>query len=346
MKRAVAAAVLCLMLALAGCAPSNAPSAAAPEVSAAPMPVFALVVKDTVNPYMQVMYNGFAKACAEIGAVPVLAGPGVDGVPKQEDAILTLLGQGVSAICVAANNRDALSSALQQAKSQGVTVISLDSAVYPEDRMLHIEQAPADVVGRVLMQAGNEILKGKGQFAILTTTQNAPNQTSWLSWMQKERNDNPSDYAGLELVSIAYGEDDYDTSYQATLDLLNAYPELRLIISPTSVGLKASADAITAVSSGVKVTGLGLPSDMQTHIIAGVCPWMYLWNPSDLGYLAVYAASLLNEGKLTGTAGSIFTAGALGERIITDTADGGTEVILDNPIMFDLTNVAVWAELF
>ena len=310
------------------------------------MPVFALVVKDTVNPYMQVMYNGFAKACAEIGAVPVLAGPGVDGVPKQEDAILTLLGQGVSAICVAANNRDALSSALQQAKSQGVTVISLDSAVYPEDRMLHIEQAPADVVGRVLMQAGNAILKGKGQFAILTTTQNAPNQTSWLSWMQKERNDNPSDYAGLELVSIAYGEDDYDTSYQATLDLLNAYPELRLIISPTSVGLKASADAITAVSSGVKVTGLGLPSDMQTHIIAGVCPWMYLWNPSDLGYLAVYAASLLNEGKLTGTAGSIFTAGALGERIITDTADGGTEVILDNPIMFDLTNVAVWAELF
>ena len=247
---------------------------------------------------------------------------------------------------MAANNRDALSVSLQQAIKQGVTVVSLDSAVYPEDRMLHIEQAPADVVGRVLMQAGNAILKGQGQFAILTTTQNAPNQTSWLSWMEKELADNPDDYAGLEFVTVAYGEDEYETSYQATLDLLNAYPDLQLIISPTSVGLKASADAITAVSSGVKVTGLGLPSDMQTHIIAGVCPWMYLWNPSDLGYLAVYAASLLNEGNLTGTAGSIFTAGALGERIITDAADGGTEVILDNPIMFDLTNVAVWAELF
>ncbi len=346
MKRAALACALCLLFALAGCAPSAAPDAAAPEASSAPRPVFALVVKDTVNPYMQVMYNGFAKACAEIGATPVLAGPGADGVPKQEDAILDLLESGVSAICVAANNRDALSVSLQLAKSQGVTVVSLDSAVYPEDRMLHIEQAPADVVGRVLMQAGNAILKGQGQFAILTTTQNAPNQTSWLTWMEKELADNPDDYAGLELVTVAYGEDEYETSYQATLDLLNAYPDLRLIISPTSVGLKASADAITAVSSGVKVTGLGLPSDMQTHIIAGVCPWMYLWNPSDLGYLAVYAASLLNEDQLTGTAGSIFTAGALGERIITDAADGGTEVILDNPIMFDLTNVAVWAELF
>ena len=181
---------------------------------------------------------------------------------------------------------------------------------------------------------------------ILTTTQDAPNQTSWLYWMEKELADKPEDYAGLELMSIAYGEDDYETSYQVTLDLLETYPELDLIISPTSVGLKAAADAITDTGSPVMVTGLGLPSDMQTHIISGVCPWMYLWNPSDLGYLAVYAANLLSEGKLTDAAGAIFSAGTLGERIITEATDGGTEVVLDNPIMFDLTNVAVWAELF
>ena len=345
MKRAALAAALCLLLLLGSCAKPaqvTVPEPTAPK----PMPVFALVVKDTVNPYMQVMYNGFSKACAEIGAAPVLAGPDANGEPSQQEAILTLLSQGVSAICVAANNREALSGALQQALAQGVAVVSLDSAVYPADRMLHIEQAPADVVGRVLIQAGNAILKGQGQFAILTTTENAPNQTSWLYWMQKELADKPDDYAGMSLLTIAYGEDDYDVSYQATLKLLQTYPDLDLIISPTSVGLKASADAITDSGSAVMVTGLGLPSDMQTHIISGVCPWMYLWNPSDLGYLAVYAANLLNEGKLTDAVGAIFTAGTLGERVITEAADGGTEVILDNPIMFDLTNVAVWAELF
>jgi rhamnose transport system substrate-binding protein len=346
MKRIALAITLCLLLALAGCGPAAQQDQAQPDTSQAPLPVFALVVKDTVNPYMQVMYNGFVKACAEIGATPVLSGPNSNGAPSQEDAILKLLGDGVSVLCVAANNRDELSNALQQALKQGVTVVSLDSAVYPEDRMLHIEQAPADVVGRVLIQAGNAILKGQGQFAILTTTQNAPNQTSWLYWMEKELADKPDDYAGLQLLKIAYGKDDYKTSYQVTLDLLRTYPELDLIISPTSVGLKASADAITAVGSSVMVTGLGLPSDMQTHIISGVCPWMYLWNPSDLGYLAAYAANLLNEGKLIDTVGAIFTAGTLGERIITEASDGGTEVILDNPIMFDLTNVAVWAELF
>ena len=346
MKRIMLCIILCMVIFLAGCQNADPQQSEQAQETAAPMPVFALVVKDTVNPYMLVMYNGFQKGCAEIGATPVIAGPDAEGTPTQQQAILNLIDQGVAAICIAANNRDELSAALQQALAQGITVISLDSAVYPEDRMLHIEQAPADVVGRVLIQAGSSILGGKGQFVILTTTKNAPNQTSWLSWMEKELADKPEDYAGLTLLQIAYGEDDYNISYQVTMDLLDTYPDLDLIISPTSVGLLASADAITAAGADVKVTGLGLPSDMQTHIISGVCPWMYLWNPSDLGYLAVYAANLISEGKLTDTAGAIFTAGSLGERIISTSADGGTEVVLDNPIMFDITNVAVWAELF
>ena len=345
MKRIVLALALCLMIVLTGCQPA---AQRQPETTPEPdpMPVFALVVKDTVNPYMQVMYAGFSKACGEVGATPVLAGPDENGSPKQEDSILSLLDEGVAAICVAANNRDEIADVLQTALERGVIVVSLDSAVYPEDRMLHIEQAPADVIGRVLVQAGNSILKGKGEFVILTTTKDAPNQLSWLSWMEKELLDQPEEYAELKLRQIAYGEDDYATSYQITLELMEQYPDLGLIIAITSVGLLAAADAIEDAGSNVKVTGLGLPSDMQPHIISGTCPWMYLWNPSDLGYLAVYAASLLETGEMKAEEGEIFTAGSLGERFITVSPGGGLEVILENPIMFDLTNVAVWAELF
>lgn len=346
MKRAVLALALCLAVALSGCQPAARQSPPDADAAQEALPLFALVVKDTVNPYMQVMYNGFSKACTEIGAAPVLSGPDENGLPRQEDGILALLEQGVSVICVAANNRDEISDALKQALEQGVAVVSLDAAVYPEDRLLHIEQAPADVIGRVLIQAGNSILKGAGEFVILTTTRNAPNQSSWLSWMEKELRDHPEDYARLLLRQIAYGEDDYETSYQITLELLDTYPDLDLIICITSVGLLAAADAIADAASAVKVTGLGLPSDMQRHILSGVCPWIYLWNPSDLGYLAAYAAKLLDRGELRAEEGEIFTAGSLGDRIITASPGGGVEVILGNPIMFDLTNVAVWAELF
>ncbi len=345
MKRMVLALALCLMIALTGCQPAAVQQADV-TLAATPAPVFALVVKDTVNPYMQVMFGGFSKACEELGVSPRLAGPDENGLPKQEDIILQLIEDGVDAICVAANNRDEISGVLQRALIQGVVVVSLDSAVYPEDRMLHIEQAPADVIGRVLIQAGDSILKGKGEFVILTTTPDAPNQSSWLHWMEKELADQPGDYAELQLQQIAYGEDDYLASYQVTHELMQTYPELDLIIAITTVGLLAAADAIEDAGSDVMVTGLGLPSDMQAHIISGTCPWMYLWNPSDLGYLAVYAADLSNTGELTAEEGEIFTAGSLGERVITPSPGGGLEVVLDNPIMFDITNVAVWAELF
>lgn len=62
--------------------------------------------------------------------------------------------------------------------------------------------------------------------------------------------------------------------------------------------------------------------------------------------LAVDAANFLSGDQLTDSVCVVFTTGSLGERIIIETADCGAEVILDNPIMFDLTNVAVWAELF
>ncbi|MBE0600491.1 MAG: substrate-binding domain-containing protein [Firmicutes bacterium] len=181
---------------------------------------------------------------------------------------------------------------------------------------------------------------------ILTTTKDAPNQLSWLGWMEKELADQPLEYKALQLRQIAYGEDDYATSYQITQELLKSYPDLDLIIAITSVGLLAAADAIEDAGSDVRVTGLGLPSDMQPYIISGICLWMYLWNPSDLGYLAVYAASLLDTGDLKAEEGEIFTAGSLGERVVTLSPGGGLEVILENPIMFDITNVAVWAELF
>jgi hypothetical protein len=50
----------------------------------------------------------------------------------------------------------------------------------------------------------------------------------------------------------------------------------------------------------VFLTGLGLPSEMATYIESGVCPYMFLWNPIDVGYLGAYVATALVNGKITG----------------------------------------------
>ena len=305
---------------------------------------FALILKDAENPYMQYMGDGFSNACAEIGAKCIIVGP--TNAQEQTEWVEKMIAQQVDAIAIAVNDSSEVSDALKSALNAGIPVISLDSSALPEDRYLHIQQASPEIIGRVLIQAVYEMLSGSGDIAVLSTTRTTPNQALWLKWMHAELDQYPEKYANLRIVDTVYGRDDYETSARLTRALLERDPNLKIIVAPTVVGIKAAADVIAEVGSDVKVTGLGLPSDMAAHIRSGVCPWMYLWNPIDMGYIAAYAANALVASETDGTAGDTIEAGSFGQKLITQSADGGTEIVVGNPYQFDTTNIAIWEELF
>ena len=347
-KRAACAALACLMLALlglSGCAPAR-PEVAPPSPSPRAEHRYSLVVKDVTNPYMQRMFSGFEEACAALGAQAVLSGPEDASAEGQVSCVEALIDEGVDAIAIAANDRDVLSPALQTALAAGVKVISLDSDVRPDDRLVHIQQASPEVIGRVLMQAAREIIGAEGAFAILTTTSSASNQAQWVSWMLCEIEEKPDLYGEMTLVDTLYGADLYEPSYQLVEKLLQEHPETKIVIAPTVVGLLAAADAIRDAGASTLVTGLGLPSDMGDYIRSGLCPWMYLWNPIDVGYVAACAADALVRGEIRGEEGETLSAGDRGILKITRAADGGSEIVVGNPYMFDNSNVSVWEELF
>ena len=119
----------------------------------------------------------------------------------------------------------------------------------------------------------------------------------------------------MKLVSIVYGNDDPATSLTVLQGLLAAYPNLRGIISPTTVGISTAAqylDTHKALLKHLTLTGLGLPSQMRKYVLDGTCKEFELWNPSNLGYLAGYAAASLASGVITGQPGQTFSAGKLG----------------------------------
>ena len=253
MKRSLLAGllVLCLILNL---------NAFAEEVQAEK--TYALVVKDLSNPYMQYMAEGFENACAEIGAESIVMGPSDPNMSNQTVYVYRLINRQVDAIVIAVNDSEDISPALQDALESGIAVVSIDSGALPEDRLLHVQQASPEIIGRVLIQAAYEMLGGSGTVAIISTARNTPNQSLWLEWMNTEMADHPDKYKDMTIVETLYGQDDYATSARVTRRLLNRYPDLDLIISPTVVGIKAAADVVAEKGVDVKVTGLGLPSDM------------------------------------------------------------------------------------
>lgn len=308
---------------------------------------YAIIVKNAGNPYNAKESEGFKETIEAQGGTCIVKEPESATAEAQIAMINELVAQQIDAIAIAANDADALQPALTAAKNAGIAVSSLDSATNADSRAVHVNQAGTQIIGQTLVDAVADITGGSGQFAILSATSQATNQNAWIEAMKEVMKD--SKYAGLELVEIAYGDDEYQKSVDQTLALLSNYPDLKAICAPTTVGIMAAAKVLQdqGVADKIKLTGLGLPSEMADYIGDDkACPYMYLWNPIDIGRLSAFTSIALVKGEITGAAGEKYTAGDMGEYEIVAAADNGTEVILGPPFKFDPSNIEEWKTVY
>ena len=306
----------------------------------------AIVFKNTGNPYGERQMGGFEDGIKEQGFTAILRAPDQPTAEAQIQILEQLIAQKVASICIVGNDYDALQPVLTKAMNAGIKVYSLDSSVNPASRATHVNQADTQAIGKTLVEAAFDQAGGSGEIAILSATSQASNQNAWIAVMQETLKD--PKYANLNLVKIAYGDDLRDKSTSETEALLLSYPNLKVIIAPTTVGIAAASKVITdqGLIGKIKVTGLVLPSEMADYINNGACPYMFLWNPIDVGYLGAYTATALTDGKITGKAGESFVAGRLGNYTITQAGDGGTEVLLGPPFKFEPSNINDWKSVY
>ena len=229
---------------------------------------------------------------------------------SQLPAIQAAIAKGAKILLVSATDPTALCPTLKQAMAKGITVVTYDSDA-PTCRTLFINQASTANIGESEVDAMAKEIGGSGQIAIVSAAASATNQNAWISYMHTEL----KKYPKLQLVATVYGNDDPTTATQVTQGLLQKYPKLKGIISPTTVGILAAAQAVDAAHDigKVFVTGLGTPLEMKKYILNGTSPEVILWNPANLGYLAAYAAVNLASKTITNATGQSFTAGKLGK---------------------------------
>jgi rhamnose transport system substrate-binding protein len=199
---------------------------------------------------------------------------------------------------------------------------------------MFINQASTAQIGTSEVDVLAKQIGDSGQIAIVSAAASATNQNAWIGYMKTEL----KKYPKMTLVSTVYGNDDPTTATQVTQGLLQQYPNLKGIISPTTVGIAAAAAVLdTAKYRGkVQLTGLGTPNSMKKYVNDGTVEAFELWNPADLGYLAAYAAVQYASGAITNKAGQTFTAGKLGKY----TVGAGHSILLGPPYVFDKSNIA------
>ncbi len=292
--------------------------------------------KQLGNPYEETEHSGVTEALKEVGGTNRVQGPTDAGASAQVPLINSVAQQKPDALIIAGNDPNAVAPALKQASKRGVKVVAMDSDVAPDARTVFINQSSSQLIGEGQVKLIAEQIGMKGEIAVLSATANATNQNAWIKVMKEELSSNPK-YKDIKLVKVAYGDDDDQKSFQETQGLLQAYPNLKGIISPTTVGVAAAARYLsTSPQKGkVKLTGLGFPNQMRKFVKDGTVEEFQLWVPKDVGYLAGQAAAALVSGRITGKEGEKFEAGRLGEYTIG--ANG--EIVLGPLTTFNKDNI-------
>lgn len=301
-----------------------------------------LIVKALGIGFFEAANKGAIEASINLGDAEVIyAGPESATAEGQIAVINALVAQGVDAIAISANDSQALVPALQNAQAQGIKVISWDSGVAKEARTMHLNPSSNSLIGRMNVKLAADALAKKGEssgeFAILSAAASATNQNIWIEEMKNSLGEFPQ----LTLVDTVYGDDVADKSYRETLALIQKYPDLDVIVAPTTVGILAASQAINqmGLTGKVYVTGLGLPSELASHIGTGEVHSFAIWNPIDLGYAATTIAYNLVKGNATDSA---IEMGRMG----TANLDENGEAAMADPFIYDASNVADFESIF
>ena len=289
--------------------------------------------------------EGAQEAAAELGATPAeFLGPTADNsVAGQIEIMTNAATQGVNAVMLSNNAGDQIVPAAQSVVDAGGVVVTWDSPIpTAEGESVFVAQVDFDETGQVMADLSRSILGDDGgQMAILSASPDAANQNAWIAAFEEVMAG--ADYENIEVVDTVYGNDESEESYEQALTLVDQYPDIELIMAPTTVGIAAAAKAMQdeGLCDQVKVSGLGLPDEMREFTESGCAPEFALWSFVDLGYLTYYVTYGIATGQIEAAEGATFNAGRMGTFTIEDdpTRDAGLRVLMGPFSVYNADNI-------
>lgn len=383
--------VLALSLSLAGCSTTEqkggADKAATGEKEASGGTsgdslegTHVFMFKSTGNAFGDLMFSGFEEYLKAKGEKTAYKSPAETTVAAQVQMLDELITQKVASITISTNGDTGYDEVFKKAKDAGIPIVSVDSEANPDYRVTHVNQASVQDIGSYMVQAGvlitlgvdypesgtmEETLKTElGKYSgdeislgVLSASIDTPVQNAWIAAMEIELKKDM--YAGKVKVELdkKYGNDDLTKSTTQAQAFI-AENKVDCIIAPTTVGIAAAGQALKTANSKIRLTGLGLPSEMQSFMpkeskdnaFDSVCPYMMLWDVIHLGAVSGAATYASVKGDFDGKVGSSFEMDAFrdypAETIEAYDNEGkGTAVLAGKPLLFTKENMAEWLDV-
>ena len=310
-----------LKILLAGAVASGALFMGMGAASAAQPYTFALVPKNTNNPFFDQALAGCKKAEAELkGAVKCLyIGPGEHGGGDEEAQIVAdLVTKRVDGIAVSPANAPAMANALKDAPAAHIPVLTWDSDLLPQDKAMRLAYVGTHnyEIGVNLAKLAQNIKPKGGSICIQSGGAAAANHNERMQGIRDTLAGTKSAQApGTKLTGqngwteVAgcplYTNDDFPLSVQQMEDILGKYPKLDAFI-PTGGFPQFIPQAYRKVAEKYKsriadgslalVVADTLPVQIEL-LKAGLSKGQVGQRPAEMGYKSMFFLKDIKDGK-------------------------------------------------
>ncbi len=277
--------------------------------------------------YWEYAKEGALKAGEDLGAEVIWNGtPEVDAA-KQVNMIQDMLIREVDGMAVAVNDATSVTNVFQEAADANIPVVTFDSDSSNAQRAYYIAADTDEDIGLAFLDCLIQQMDApKGKVAVMIAS---PSAANIIAWRDAALTKIEGDYPEIEIVGVYPSNDDSQKAYENAVSFIQANPDLDGILcmaaGETPSACKAVEEAVAAgqLEKGqVKIGGMGIPSMMKDYLANGTTEYCVMWNPSDLGYTAVWVLDQLAQGKTVQDGAEIGITNPL--KVIDDTIYIGT----------------------
>jgi rhamnose transport system substrate-binding protein len=259
-------------------------------------PKVAFVPQIVGIPYFNAMEEGGKDAAQKFDAEFVYTGPTDTNPAEQLRIVNGLIDQGMSAIAISVLDASSINPIIKKAKEKGIKIFTSDSDAPKSEREVYVAQALDQDLGFAIIDELAKRIGEQGTVGIVSGEATATNLNAWIAFMHQRVKDK---YPKITLLPPQFAGGTAQRAFQLATDLMTAHPDLKGLIAVASTTCPGVAQAIESAGKIGQVigTGYGSPNTVRSYLKSGAFGFSVLWNPRELGYLTVWAAKELIDGK-------------------------------------------------
>ncbi|MEG0014352.1 MAG: substrate-binding domain-containing protein [Cellulosilyticaceae bacterium] len=193
--------------------------------------------------------------------------------------------EGVDVILLAATDSNKLKGLVERAREEGITVVSVDSAVEGQDRIVATNNVEAS---SVLTRHLARLIGGQGEVIMLNFVQ----ETSTAKEREEGYDLEIDRHPGISKLPTVYTEGTTESAYEEAKELLTRYPDLKGIVSGnqyTTEGVCLAVEEL-GLAGKVKVVGFDSSTVIVEGLEKGVVNAIIVQKPFNMGYIGVKTA--------------------------------------------------------